>query len=60
LVGAKPAKLALPRSAEVLPVTIRAPELRASMAGTSRCAKWSSATVLISKFLVRTSAVISA
>ena len=46
LVGAKPAKLALPRSAEVLPLATIAPCPAATIAGASRLARWSRAIVL--------------
>src|SRR3546814_5192321 len=59
LVGAKPAKLALPRRAEVLPVTIKAPLPAATIAGVVSRARCSNAIVLISKLRLRISGSIS-
>src|SRR5205809_3239649 len=59
LVGAKPAKAAFPRTAEVLPVVMMAPSPAATIAGASRRARCSSAIVLTWKFRLRTSGSIS-
>src|SRR5439155_3910435 len=59
LVGAKPAKPAFPRIAEVLPVVMMAPSPAATIAGASRRARWSRAIVLTWKFRFSTSGSIS-
>jgi hypothetical protein len=54
-VGAKPAKSALPRKADVLPVTSNAPPLAASISGVARRASRSSAMTFTWKFRSRIS-----
>ena len=58
-VGAKPAKAARPRYAEVLPVQTIAPKPASIIAGVASVASWSSAIVLISKARIILSGSIS-
>ena len=55
LVGAKPAKFALPRHADVLPVATMAPRPAAIMSGASSCASTSRDDTLTRKRLSRSS-----